>query len=81
MILNLIDDYNQILTNYIEDNPDEFQFDENVINGKYQSLKRYVTGLTEGKVLDAIYNKVRTIVYNECRRLGINPNVKISVSL
>ncbi len=81
LILKLIDDYNQILNDYIDAHPDEFNFDENVKNGKHQSLKNFVTGLSEGKKLDSIYNKVKTIVYNECRKLGINPKLTLTVTL
>jgi len=81
LILKLIDDYNQILNDYIDNNPDEFDFEEDVDYGKYQSLKNFVTGLTEGKKLDSIYNKVKTIVYNECRKLGINPQLTLTVTL
>jgi len=81
LILKLIDDYNQILNDYIDAHPEEFDFDEDVLNGKHQSLKNFVTSLTEGKKLDTIYNKVKTIVYNECRKLGINPQLTLTVPL
>lgn len=73
-VLEKIEELQQILNTYIENHIDELN-DELL-----ELIIKYIVILSE-KELKIISENIKLIIYNECRKLGINPKLTLTVTL